>query len=189
MYKKNKFSNKFYNKHKKFKLNNQNNEFYKKDSNGNEIYSGCRVAKNKSGQLYYAKLEDGSEYYPSDRYGDVMFIQDNGKVLIARLNSTCQRYPRNKYGDEYYPINHLGKPFYLRNDTGSRYYPSLKNNIPLSIEDEKNHVYKKIDAFGNEIYTTDPKLGRKFKSIDFSLLCLMFLSNIPLIVTIFLPLI
>ena len=189
MYKKDKFGNEFYNKHKRFKLNSQNDEFYAKNSKGNEIYPGCRVARDKLGQLYYAKLKDGSEYYPSDNSGDVMFRQKDGKVLIARLNSACQRYPRNKYDVEYYPINNLGKPFYLRNDTGSRYYPTLKNNIPLSIEDVNNHVYRKIDSFGNEIYTTDPKLGRKFKTIDFYLLSLVCLGNFPLIIGIFLPLI
>ena len=186
MYKKDRFGNEFYNKHQKFKLSNRKDEVYAKDSKGNEIYPGCKVARNSWGQLFYAKLNNGSEYYPSDKYGNVMFMQNDGKVLIARLNSTCQRYPRNKNGIEYYPINYLGKPFYLRNSSGSRYYPTLRNNIPLAIEDVNNYVYKKIDTFGNEIYTTDPKLGRKFKTIDFTILSLVFLGNLPIIISILL---
>lgn len=173
-YKKDKNGNEMYKKDI-FVLNKENDQIYAKDANGNEIYPKFGLAKNRMNEYYYAKDADGNEYYPQIKKFDFMIPQRNGDVLIARLRSFKQLYPKDKYGNEHYPIDRDHNPIQLLNEQGKIY-----------LTKDERYVYRKTDVLGNKIYTTDPRLGRKLKTLDLTLLSVVCLGNLPLIVSLIL---
>lgn len=156
MYKLDKNGNEMYDKKKTFAYNSENDEIYAKDAKGNEIYPGCVLAKDRFQNVYYAKDRDENEYYPTHKKCEVMFTGSDGRVLVARLHTLADSYPT--------------KSFYVLAESG------VMKKI------EKDYMYHKEDVLGNNVYTTDPKLGRKFKAFDTTLFSVMCLANLPILV-------
>lgn len=156
MYKLDKNGNEMYNKRKMFGYNSEHDEIYAKDVKGNEIYPGYSLARDRFRNFYYAKDLYNNEYYPTRKKRDVMFTGSDGRAFVARLQSSHESLPTT--------------PFYVLTE-------STKTG-----KDERNHVYHKEDVLGNNIYTTDPKLGRKFKAFDLTLFSVVCLGNLPILV-------
>ncbi|GFR32549.1 hypothetical protein TNCT_455511 [Trichonephila clavata] len=143
----------------------------------------------KYGNYYYAKTCDGDEYYPISKGLSIMVKKKNGEVLIAKYGSKRQRYPIDKNGNEYYPVDKSNKPFYLINEFGEKYFAKTKTNRKLSLSPTNEFIYKKTDTYGNEVYTTDPVLGRQFNKVDIAATCLICLGNLPLFIALVLSVI
>lgn len=143
---------------------------YAKNAAGDEIYPNDPTSLGL-GQIVltiindkqWAKLKDGSDYYPLDEQGGVAYpidrthketytaIDKDGKHVIGRDHLGKQRYAKESNGDEYYPPNHQGVGV-VATDMGEdgKIYPVYAKTH------DGNVVYSLSPTGQGEIYLRNP---------------------------------
>ncbi|GFQ95465.1 hypothetical protein TNCT_171651 [Trichonephila clavata] len=120
------------------------NEYYPKNTDGDEFYFSDKFAKVGKTFEIYALTNTGKEIYPKNDMGKEIYAKNYLDEYYARGENSDQYYAKNEDGTYYFAKNEFGEDIYARNSDGS-----LSDQLPITRQ-ERNFYIK--DKEGNEIY-------------------------------------